>query len=489
MRRAGWVLCVSLCLGVWSGCGEEEAQSPTSDANNGGSGNNGGVNNGGSGNNAGVNNGGSGNNATQETALTYHRDIAPILAERCNNCHAPGGIGPFTLDSYEKVAMLKDAVKASVMERSMPPWQASKDCAEYFGDPSLSDEEVQKIAQWVEAGAPEGDPSQAPAEQTQEREQGLTRVDKTLTLPEPYTPSLQPDDYRCFMMDWPETETKFVTGFSVKPDNLTITHHVIAFLIKPELVDQYKALDDGEEGPGWTCYGGPGGDDDIETRWVGAWAPGGRDSDFPEGTGIRIEPGSKIVVQMHYNTLNGVGDDQTSLDFKVDDAVEREALIMPFANPAWLRGAMGIPADEAAAKHKFSTDVADWIPYLSDSRVSGGTYRIYSASLHMHNLGTSAKTWIEREDGQEECLLDIKEWDFHWQRFYPFEQYKLYERGDKLHLSCTWDNSQANQVSGMVDTDGDGEGDTYQQLETADRNWGEGTTDEMCLGIYFLTAD
>jgi hypothetical protein len=90
---------------------------------------------------------------------------------------------------------------------------------------------------------------------------------------------------------------------------------------------------------------------------------------------------------------------------------------------------------------------------------------------------------------QESCLLDVPQWDFDWQRTYQLREPVLFEEGDGLWLRCTWDNSQANQPSGMVDTDGDGAPDTYQQLETRARNWGDGTTDEMCLGIFYVTEE
>ena len=112
------------------------------------------------------------------------------------------------------------------------------------------------------------------------------------------------------------------------------------------------ALDAAEEGPGYTCYGGPG----FNGEWIGAWAPGGEGLDMPEGTGIRIEPGSKVVMQVHYNSLTaGKQPDQTRLRFKVDAEVSSVARLQPWANPQWLQGdTMAIPPASDGVEHSWA---------------------------------------------------------------------------------------------------------------------------------------
>jgi hypothetical protein len=426
------------------------------------------------------------------TGPTWFADVAPILEARCNTCHVEGGVGPYPLKTYDEAFATRAAIKASINERTMPPWQAVAGCMEYSNDISMTAAEIQTVTAWVDAGAPMGDPAAAPQAAPKELLPPLSRVDRTLALPEPYTPILSPDDYRCFIVDWPDTEPRFVTGFHVRPGNPRTAHHVIAFLASPDRVAEFEDLDDAEPGPGYTCFGGPGGESDIDTRWVGAWAPGAESGDFPAGTGIRIAPGSKIILQMHYNTLNGDGADLTELDFKLDDQVEREAVLMPFANPAWvLGGAMPIRKDDPAATHTYVADFTEFIPFLSDGRLSGERFRIYSAALHMHGIGERGSLTHLRGGSQEDqgCMLQIEGWDFNWQRTYRFKEPVVFQKGDGLQLSCTWDNSPENQPMAMVDTDGDGVGDTYQQLPSQRRNWGEGTTDEMCLGVLYVTQE
>ncbi|MFN7142432.1 MAG: hypothetical protein ACK4YP_01550 [Myxococcota bacterium] len=388
-------------------------------------------------------------------APTWHADVAPLVADRCAGCHQAGEVGPFPLTTYDEVVAVGSAVAASVAERRMPPWPAASDCADYRDDLSLDDAQIATIVDWVAAGMPEGDP--ATATETEPPPQGgLSRVDHTLTLPIAYTPTQSPDDYRCFAVDWPETEPTWITGFDVAPDNVGIVHHVVAYLAPPEQVADYAALDAQDAAPGWTCFGGPGVGLQEDAQWLGGWAPGGDDGDFPNGTGIYMEPGSQIVLQMHYNTAAvAAAPDQSAVLVKVDPDVEAPAYIQPWANPVWLYGdSMLIPAGETGVSHSFG--------YTFD--VGDTPFRVHDANLHMHTLGKAARLWIERADGTEECLLDIPRWDFDWQRTYVFTEPKTLHAGDTIKVECTWDNP----------TD-------------ADVAWGEGTGDEMCLGTMLFS--
>ncbi len=423
-------------------------------------------------------------------ALTYHRDIKPLLDNHCMECHVEGGIAPFSFETYEDVFAQRMGIKASTQGKSMPPWLADSACRDYKHDISLSTEQIDALGQWVDLGAPEGDESEAPESTTENQAQGLVRADVELELPLDYQPVLQPDDYRCFLLDWPEDETKFVTGFGVNLDNKAIVHHVIAFLIPPGEKERYAELDAAEEGPGYTCFGTPGGSTSQDyIQWIGAWAPGSDSSEFPENTGIRVEPGSTIALQVHYNTLNGVGFDKSGVAFRLEDSVEKEAFIMPFANPSWIDGqAMNIPANEEDVEHSFQFDPTPFLSFLSGGVIEEGEFMIHGVGLHLHNLGTKGHVWIDRGDeDKEECMLRIDDWDFNWQRTYDLQEPVAFRPGDKLGIRCNWDNTAANQSYALRDTNGDGEMDAYEQLEPRDVNWGDGTNDEMCLGILYVT--
>ncbi|MCA9710764.1 MAG: monooxygenase [Myxococcales bacterium] len=406
-----------------------------------------------------------------EADVTYHEHLRPLLERSCVGCHQPGNIGPFSMTSYDEVHPLREAIVLAVEEGTMPPWHADSDCREYVGDPSLSPEEIALVRAWVDEGAVEGDPAAyVPPDVTSPS--SLSRVDLSLALPEPYEPQLAPDDYRCFLLDWPHEELTYVSGFAAQPDQLHMVHHIIAFAIAPEQVAEYQALDDAEPGAGYTCFGGPGGEIDPTDptsvgNWLGSWAPGGFAGDFPEGTGIPVEPGSKVVVQVHYNTAVGnLQPDQSAVAFKIDAEVERPAVMLLWADPSWITGGMPIPAGEASVVHSFELDPTLFINFITDVIPQGQPFQIYSAAHHMHTLGVRAQQTIERSDGSQTCLLGVPRWDFNWQQAYRFAQPEVFEPGDHLRLACEWDNAAGD----------------------ATVNWGDGTSDEMCLGIFYATA-
>ncbi len=407
---------------------------------------------------------------------TWHHDIAPLIEHSCSGCHQTGGIAPFPLTTLDQVKTMGPAVRAAVEGKRMPPFLASPDCSEYLDDPSLSAEEISTLGKWFDAGAPEGSPGTAV--NRLEDTGGLTRVDLSLKMPVDYVPH-GTDDYRCFVIDWPYETTKFVTGFRAKPGNASIVHHVIGFLIPPDHVATYQKLDADEAGPGYTCFGGAGAGNDRGISWVGAWAPGGAGNMYADGTGLPVKPGSKIVLQVHYNSRSeNPGSDRTTLEMVLADEVRHKAVLTPFTNPDWSAGkGMEIPAFNGSVTHTWGLDPTPYMGLMTEGLIgSNQAIKIHMTSLHQHLLGTKNKLWIKHANGTNECLLDIPQWDFHWQRNYQLKKAKVLQPGDELQISYTWDNSAEHQpvLAGVKQV-------------SRDVKWGENTTDEMCLGVVYVT--
>jgi hypothetical protein len=388
---------------------------------------------------------------------SYYHDVKPIIDGKCIQCHYDGGIAPFALTTYEDVRKEAAAIKVAVQSRIMPPWPPDDACNSYQADRSLDQAQIDLVSKWVDEEAPEGDPKRE-GPPLADGNPGLSRVDRSLSMPDTYTPQSNPDDYHCFVLDWPDTDVEYVTGFRVTPGEARVVHHAIAFVASPSDLPTVQALDDAQPGPGYTCFGSAGFN---SAGWLGTWAPGTAGSDYPAGTGIKIEPGSKIILQVHYNTLTaGALPDRTSLELKVDETVAKEAHIQPWANPQWLqKGGMPIPAATKGVHFEFS---ADPTKFFSGNK----PMTIYSAGLHMHTLGHTARLGVEHPAGDETCLLDIPSWNFHWQGGYELAQPLTFQPGDQMSLECDFDNATMNEVE-----------------------WGEGTTDEMCLGIFYYTVE
>lgn len=417
------------------------------------------------------------------TGPTYYTDVKPVLDSRCVGCHSKGNIGPFALDTYEAAKATKDVLVTRTADRSMPPWDADHGSVKYKFDPSLSDDQIAMIQKWAEAGAPEGDPAKEGAALPSVL-QKLSRVDLTLSMPEAYTPAQHPDEYRCFILDWPEQEEVYVTGFNANPGQTSIDHHIAAFLVRPDnplgpgVFDDLAKLDADEPGPGYKCFGGPGGDSgiDIPAQQLGQWVPGQGGGDFPANSGIKVPPGSKIVLQMHYALGAGaVPADLTTLDLKIDKKVDKLAAFAPWLDVSWTAGNMMIPAGEKDVVYSKSGDPRGFFKsFVADMNISDG-FVLHAVMGHMHKRGKSETVKVTTADGKETTVLSIPNWDFNWQRLYQLEEPIVFHKGDQLSVECRWDNSQENQpvVDGV-------------KQPPADLNWGEGTGDEMCVDNNYI---
>ena len=421
--------------------------------------------------------------------LTYHKDIRAVIENRCTSCHKQDGIGPFKLTTYQEVHKVRSLVKFAVKEKKMPPWGADKQCNQYHNDFDLTDKERASIIKWVDDGAVEGDPNDYKAPPPPPKI-GLDRVDVSLKMKKPYQPDRKPDDYRCFILDWTPKATKFITGFQVKPGNPKIVHHIIAYLVQPGEAAQYIKKDQRTKGEGYRCYGVAGGPASL--RWLGVWAPGVPGSIYPKDTGIKVVPGSKIILQLHYNVPSITPKpDQSTVSFQLEDKVKKEAIYLPWTNPLWLsKGKMKIPAGKANVQHSFGFDLFAAFPLFITLAKQRGvktdamqkildkikSITIHDAMMHMHVLGRSGRLHIER-GGKKTCLLNLPRWDFNWQLGYRLKNPITIKPGDSIGISCAWDNTPAKQPT----IDG-------KKQTPIDVFWGDGTRDEMCLGLFYITC-
>jgi mono/diheme cytochrome c family protein len=100
--------------------------------------------------------------------VTFTKDIAPILQRSCQECHHPDGVAPMALVSYEEVRPWAKAIKTRTALRSqrgaMPPFFVEKNIGiqKFKHDPSLTDEEIERVARWADSGAPRGNPADLP---------------------------------------------------------------------------------------------------------------------------------------------------------------------------------------------------------------------------------------------------------------------------------------------------------------------------------------
>jgi hypothetical protein len=390
---------------------------------------------------------------------TWHGEIRALTEAQCGSCHTAGGVGSMPFDTYEQTAPWAEVIAAVTADRTMPPWPPVDCCRPLQHPLALTNDQIAAFEAWSAGGAPEGEPDDYLAPELPPT--GLPRIDLSLTMSEPYTPSPGSgtrDDTRCFLLDWPEDDPSFVTGLGVRPGTPEQVHHALLLVAGPLAVPSLQLQDAASPGPGWSC---PGGVVWGATGWIGGWSPGWTARQMPAGTGQRVAPGSKLILTIHYSLpeLPGAAD-RTAVDLMLADEVASELTSLSVYDPLWLTGGMKIEANEPDVMVSHRTRP------LKNKLLVG-------VNLHMHERGSRGSVGIVRGDGSRECLLQIDDWDHEWQGDYLFEEPISLGRSDSLWVECHFDNTAANQkvVDGAPEA-------------PRDLNWAE--DEEMCVA--FVTA-
>lgn len=333
--------------------------------------------------------------------------------------------------------------------------------------------------------------------------EGERRV--TLTMPEAYTPEAPygegTDDYRCFLLDPGLERDAMLTGTQVLPGNPDVVHHVILFRVTPDQVAEAEEVDEDDDGPGWTCFGGSGvgGFTDLgDAQWLGAWAPGGRESVLRPGLGTELEAGSRVVMQVHYNLLAGTEPDTSATQLRL--AAPRpgiEALsTMLLPAPVELPCRPGRDSSDLCDRDTALADVqarfglqagntADALTFLCPGEERPGPVQsctrsvqepltIHGVAGHMHLLGRSISIEVNPGTPQARTILDIPVWDFDDQGARAIEPVRL-DAYDQVKVTCRHVQWLRDRLPAF-----EGQEERYVL-------WGEGTTDEMCLGMLQVT--
>jgi hypothetical protein len=332
--------------------------------------------------------------------------------------------------------------------------------------------------------------------------QGESRI--ALHIPKAYTPSaphgVGTDDYRCFLLDPHLTQDRFLTGTFVRPDNRNVVHHVILFRVDPDQVAAAQQLDAHDPGEGWTCFGDsglPNSNDLDNAPWLGAWAPGAQEAVDPPGYGVPLAAGSRIVMQVHYNLLGGPGPDRSATLLRLAppgaNLTPLETMLLPAPVELPCR-----PRHSATPLCNRENAIADVIhrfgpvgntnnllyvlcggtphpdPVTSCTRRITEPTTIRAVAGHMHLLGRSIKIVVDPGTPHARTVLDIPVWNFDNQGAKPIRPVSLHP-GERVKVTCKHVQWLRDRLPAFH-----GQPDRYVV-------WGEGTTDEMCLGILTVT--
>ena len=357
--------------------------------------------------------------------VTFTRDVAPILHANCAGCHRPGGIGPFSLTTYEGARARAAAIAAAAAARRMPPWKPVAGHGRFRNERRLADAEIALLARWAATGAPEGDPADLPAPPATGDGWQLGTPDLVATMETAFRlPAGGADVYRNFVLPAEPDSRRWVRAVELRPGagGGRVIHHARILL---DTTGGARSLDAEDAQPG---YDGlmldsarfPAG------HFLG-WAPGKIPVELPEQIAWPLDPGTDLVLQLH---------------------------LLPAREPVDVQPAIGLHfADRPATLTPVSvllTSKAIRIPAGASSHVIEDSYQLPIAvdvlgiAPHMHYLGKQVEARATLPDGREEPLLRIDDWDFNWQDEYRYREPVHLPAGTRLRVRFTFDNSSAN---------------------------------------------
>ncbi len=387
--------------------------------------------------------------ADAKAPVTYAKDVAPIFREKCENCHRPGEVAPFTLQSYQEARPWVRAIKQKVQARQMPPWHIDKTVGiqGFRNDISLSDEQIDTIVRWIDNGAPMGDPKDLPPAKVWNtsnewhlaKQFGQTEPDLIIRA-EPYTMAGRTQDkWWKPLSDTGVTEMRWVRGVETRTAEIEgrrILHHAVASLIQDEktVPEQFRFVQPEVNDPDDPTPAG-----DRGAGLFSEWAIGKTGDVYREGSGKILMPGSRISWDIHMSQA------MNSDNQPITATVELGVYLYPkgytpkyrtvLTNMGASRGrGIDIPPNTIAATQGFTV-------------LSRGAARIESFQPHMHLRGKAMSLEAILPNGQRQMVAFVKDFQFNWMNSYEYtdEAAPVFPKGTIIAVTAWHDNTTANK--------------------------------------------
>jgi hypothetical protein len=395
---------------------------------------------------------------TAPDQVTFTKDVAPILQKACQNCHRAGSIGPMPLLTYNEVRPWARAIKQQVAQRNMPPWFIDRAVGirKFKNDVSLTDQEIATISAWVDAGAPMGNAADMPKPRVFDDGDRwhIGKPDVVVTLnKDVLVKARQADQW----LDLPTEDlglktNRYIAAMEIKPIRGTkVLHHVESSLVEPEEAGAMQ------------------GKIHLEEYAVGKFG-----DTFPEGTGMLLKPGSKIMANVH---VHADGED-TPMNIAIGLRLYPEGVV---------------PKHVAHAQQLGSASDLDIRPNTKNVRADGYTVLTRPAVItafqpHMHNRGQAQCLELmypsagvgDRPGGvRTETVSCVDRFKFDWHVVYEYadDVAPIVPAGTILHVISLYDNTNGNK---------------FNPDPTNWVGYGNRTIDEMgfsWINWYYLTDD
>ncbi len=367
-------------------------------------------------------------------AVTFYRDVLPILQNHCQECHRAGQMAPMSLRTYEESRPWAKAIRDQVRSRKMPPFPADPCCGHFSNDRLLTPSEIDILAKWADTGAAKGDLHDAPPEKVWTEGWNLPSRDLELTMPQAFpVPASGAVEYQYFPIPTGFTEDRWVQAVEIKPGDQTVVHHIVVYLQEPGAAPIRGATKA-----------------DILT----VYAPGSTPDSWPLGMAKLIKAGSELVLEIHYTPNGKPASDRTSVGFVfAKKPPEKRVLTLQLNNDHFL-----IPAGEKDYR------VSAWGSLPNDAL-------LLSFFPHMHLRGKSFQYALIDD---KITLLNIPNYDFYWQLSYRLKTPIPLTKGTRIQCWATFDNSANNPRN---------------PDPSVDVTYGQQSWQEMMIGFFDVAVD
>ena len=346
----------------------------------------------------------------QAPDVTFAKDVASILQEKCEACHRTGQMAPMSLTTYAEVRPWARAIRTKVVAGDMPPWHMSKTTGiqKFVNDISLTTEQIDTIVRWVDAGAPLGNPDDLPP--TREWPSGerwrvgslLGRDPDLIVTSTPWTqPAEGQDQWWQPVVDSGMTEDRWIKAVEVRPtlEGRRIVHHGNSALAE--------------------------------------FAVGKAGEIYPDDTGRLLKAGEKVRFDIHYHSVGEEITDYLSIGvwFYPKDVVPKYVVKHSPMGVFQAMDTFDLPPHTVTKHHAF-------IPLETATR-------ILSYQPHMHVRGKSMSLEAIYPTGRVEMLSYVENFNFNWHVNYVYanDVAPLLPAGTMIKLTAWHDNTAGNRAN------------------------------------------
>jgi hypothetical protein len=398
---------------------------------------------------------------------SFSKDVLPILQNNCQSCHRPGQIGPMPLLEYEQVRPWARAIKARVADRTMPPWHADSRYGHFVNDRSLKQSEIDTVLRWVDEGARQGDPKDAPPAVRWPPQGWQVQPDVVVTLPAYEVPASGTIEWENIAVRSPFDKDTWITSIEILPsDHATVHHMCFAFQKpRPEVVhNQYEwaeiARDEHQAAVRPQAAGVAGApapaapqrrDAWILTRDVGStevkrrlgrpilmvggsncYVPGMSLHDYRAYEAGQLVPGgSDMVFNLHYQTVGKAVTNSVKIGFTLAKAPLKKKFVQLV--PGDIGATLAIPPNEP-----------NYAAPPAEVQIKKDVELVW-LSPHMHFRGKDMTWSLTYPDGRKEIILSVPRFQYNWQLQYQ-TRVKV-PAGTMLRVEAHYDNSAGNRFN------------------------------------------